>query len=83
MKSHVQRARERQASECSHGRALSLAVGALKSRIAQVRRDLAKERDGFSRRKLSKELDALLPVLELREREIAEALKAAEAERTI
>lgn len=81
MKSRHRKIEEQRASEASHGRILALTISHLKSRIAQLRRDLAKERSEFARRRLSRELDSLLPVLEQREAEYKQALESAAIER--
>lgn len=83
MKSRRRKLEEQRAGEASHGRILALTISHLKSRIAQLRRDIAKERNEHAKRRIARELDSLLPVLELRETEYADALKAAEAERVM
>jgi hypothetical protein len=83
MKSRRRKLEEQRASEASHGRILALTISHLKSRIAQLRRDLAKERNEHAKRRLVRELDSLVPVLAQREAEYANALKVAEAERTM
>lgn len=81
MKSRRRKAEEAQASQASHGRILQITINHLKSRIAQLRRDLAKERNEHAKRRLVRELDSLVPVLAQREAEYATALAEAEAER--
>ena len=83
MKSRRRKIEEARAAQASHGRILQITISHLKSRIAQLRRDLAKERSEFAKRRIARELDSLVPVLAQREAEYSEALKAAEAERSI
>jgi len=83
MKSRRRKLEEQRAGEASHGRILALTISHLKSRIAQLRRDLAKERNEQAKGRITRELESLIPVLELREQEYAEALEAVELERSM
>lgn len=81
VKSHIQRARERQASQCSHGRALEIAISTLRLQLHNLRRDLRNAKGEEQKARINANIVGLDAVLKQREAELADAIAATEAER--
>jgi hypothetical protein len=81
VKSNVQRARERQAAKCSHGRALEIAISTLRLQLHNLRRDLRTAKGEEQKARINANIIALDAIAKQREAELRDAIAADEAEK--